>query len=347
MIQIDLDKVDSKFRLLTDLLLFSDRNDLSLSDFKKLLKSNYNMHYSYFWDRFIKASEISWDPEFWNTRLNFLFSVNNKSLSKSIERHIEKKFFELIKFKHNLKIENRVEYIHFLELCKVKNNRKVSLHKIKKKFIELPLCIRYSRLSNIIKLLVPNLFSSFDEYILLLCKESKLYNDHMRFVIFANQNKIIDNKSFVADLFFDLIKLNNKLLKLTAKRSAFQILKDNDIREIVKQRYTNDVRSSLVKILGQMTFNQLDEHFFANIKNTLNLDSSLVDELLNIYANQLYSKDTVHKRAKVDRLSKLIKFVPEITSKKVLTWLSVNNKSSDMKYFLSIFPDLKRIAAFA
>ena len=48
MISINLEKIDPKFRLLTDLLLFSDRKDLDFSEYTDLLLSNYNLHYSYF-----------------------------------------------------------------------------------------------------------------------------------------------------------------------------------------------------------------------------------------------------------------------------------------------------------
>jgi hypothetical protein len=343
---IDLDKVDSKFRLLTDLLLFSDRKDISLSEIKKLLKNN-NAHYDYFWDRFIKATEISWSSDFWNDRINFILSINNKRLSKSVERHLEKRMFELVKFGGVKKIDSRMEYLQFLEYCKVKKKKKGSFSNIRKKFSELPLSTNFFKLAKLINYFIPCVFDCFEDYISLLRKESKIYNTHMGFIIFANQQNIINNKSSIVDIFFEIINCNFKLLKTTARKSICEIIKDEEIRNLIKQKYTSETRNYLVKFVLQMSHTQLDQNFFTNFKNLIALDNSLVDELLNIYANQLFLSESSHKRAKVDRLFKLIKFVPEITPKKVLTWLSLNNKNSDMKYFLSMFPDLKKIAAFA
>jgi len=42
-----------------------------------------------------------------------------------------------------------------------------------------------------------------------------------------------------------------------------------------------------------------------------------------------------------------MKFVSEIARKKILAYLSSNNKIFDIKYVLSAFPELRKLAAFA
>jgi hypothetical protein len=72
----------------------------------------------------------------------------------------------------------------------------------------------------------------------------------------------------------------------------------------------------------------------------------VVDELAIIYADKLYQRRTSHKKSNADRLIRLLKSVPQITPKKILAYLSSRNQVPDIKYILSAFPDLRKLAAF-
>ena len=82
-----LENINPKFRTLVDLLFFSNRMNLDLSDFKSFMKDNHDNHVEYLWDRFQKASQIFWEDglSFWLHRLTFILNLNEKSLTKDVE----------------------------------------------------------------------------------------------------------------------------------------------------------------------------------------------------------------------------------------------------------------------
>lgn len=345
---VDLNKINPKFRILTDLLFFSDRSDLDLSEFKSLLKSNYNVHYNYFWNRLQKSSEIFWGPEFWNNRINFLLSLNDRNFSKKIEKYLENRMWNLIKFKSKLSIKHDIEYIQFLEYCKIRKFKNKSFHKIKEYLIKLPSYVNFKKLIELIESFVPTVFNSFGEYVELLYKSITFTGSHfsIKFLIFAKNNNVNFDYSFLVGLFFSLLK-NKKTLKVYKNRSIIlEILNDAAIRQQIKKIYKPNHKDLLLKIIKYYSHLDLGEPFFKNIKNLIDLDESLSEPLLDIYASQLFYRFTAHKKANVDKLAKLIKFVPQINARKVLSWLSVNNKNTDIKYFFTIYPELKKLAVF-
>lgn len=347
MMYLDLDKVNPEFRNLTDLLFFSDRSDLDLSEFKSLLKSNYNVHYNYFWNRFQKSSEIFWGAEFWNNRISFILSLNDKNFSKKIERRLEQRMWNLIKFKDKIDVRYDVEYLQFLEYCKIRKSKQKSFQKIKSHLVGLPSYVNHKKLVQLIESFIPIIFNSFNDYIELLCKNITSSHTSIKFLIFSKNNNINFDNLFLVDLFFNLIK-NTKTSKNFKNRFIIlDILNDSLIRQQIKESYKPHHRDLLLKIMKHYSYIDLDESFFKNFKNLIDLDESLVEPLLDIYASQLFTRYTSHKRANIDRLSKLVKFVPQISPKKVLSWLSLNNKIPDIKYFFSIYPELKKLAAFA
>ena len=140
MTSVQLDKINTKFRHLVDLLLFSDRMDLDLGEFSDLLYLNYPSHANYLHDRFRKACDIFWEDNktFWHNRLTFLLSLNNKPISKEIERYVEQRMFAFVKNKRKININYDLEYIQFVCLCDVKYERKESLLSVKNYLTEMP-----------------------------------------------------------------------------------------------------------------------------------------------------------------------------------------------------------------
>ena len=109
---VKLESLDPQFRQITDLLLFSDKKDISLSNFTSLLKINYIANLEYFLDRFIKSCDIFWEDgnNLWFYRLNFIFSIQDKNISKKVSDLLEKRMFNLTRRKSLISPQYDIEY---------------------------------------------------------------------------------------------------------------------------------------------------------------------------------------------------------------------------------------------
>jgi hypothetical protein len=124
------------------------------------------------------------------------------------------------------------------------------------------------------------------------------------------------------------------------------MLEDKEVMAHLKSFYKPEHRDRLIELIKRCDYKEIEEYHLRNIKNLLELDASIADELMETYAVKLYSRYTGHKGANVKRLVRACKTFPQFSPKKVLAWLSANNKMSDIKIMLSSFPDLKNLAAF-
>ena len=91
---------------------------------------------------------------------------------------------------------------------------------------------------------------------------------------------------------------------------------------------------------------EIDGEFFKNIKLLISLDSKSADDLAIIYCNKICNRFYSHNRANSDKLIKMIKKIPEISSKRILAHLSSQNLINDIKYMFQAFPELKKLSAF-
>lgn len=343
---INLDKINPKFRQLTDLLFFSDRFDLDLSDYKYLLKSNYNDNYYYLWDRIDKCCNIFWEngEKFWSNRISFIYSLNDKQISQRLEAYLENRMFNLIKIKPNIHIKYDVEYLQFIELCKVRYANGESLSAIKARLVDLPSHVRADKLLLIINSFIPLVFTDLSEYIDIVAR--KITQSSKNFDLL----KSLENQGFSIDKLPMFLLLKELLLERTYstknRKAFFTMLNDKEIFALFKSEYQPSYKTKLLQLLSQCDYNEIEENHLRNIKCLLELDSSIADELTVIYANKLYARHTGHKRANADRLIRLLKTFPTIVPKKLLAYLSSKNKMSDIKYMLTAFPDLKKLAAF-
>jgi len=343
---LELDKVNPEFRQLTDLLLFSDRIDLDLSDYKRLLRENHDPHFDYLWDRFKRASEIFWQngEKFWNSRLSFFLSLNEKVLTKYIEEHLEKRMFGLVRSKHTLDAKYDLAYLQYVEFCNVKFARKESLASVKQYLTELPQHLNAEKIIKIVSSFIPIVFSSIDEYVEVITKKIVQSARHFDLLQALEQHGVGFDKGPVIKLALEIIterKYNDK-----NRRAFFAILNDNVVRNGLKNLYNSSHRDKLLEFLESCDYQMIEDHHLRNIKNIVDLDGSIADELAIIYADKLYHRNTGHKKANADRLIRLMKMIPQVTPKKILAYLSSNNKMSDIKYVLSAFPDLRKLAAF-
>lgn len=343
---VQLDKINPKFRQLVDLLLFSDRMDLDLSDFKVLLKDNYSVHFDYLWDRFKRASTIYWEEgeKFWFSRISFLHSVNDKSLTKYLEDHFQKRMVNLVRSKHNVDIKYDIEFLQFLEYSKVKQSRQESLVHFKQYLTDIPSHLNAEKIIKIVNHFIPIVFSDIDEYVGIIAKKITQSARHYDLLLALEQQGIIFDKGPIIKLALELI--TDRAHNEKNRRAFFAVLNDGYVRKGLKNIYSNIHRDKLLEFLEDCDYQVIEEHHLRNIKNLINLDSTIADDLAVMYADKLYQRNTGHKKANADRLIRLMKVVSEIAPKKILAYLSSNNKISDIKYVLSAFPELRKLAAF-
>lgn len=343
---LSLEKINPKFRSLTDLLFFSDRMDLDLSEFKALLKENYDIHYQYLWDRFSKSAQIFWEDgtNFWSNRLTFLLSLNDKNFSKRLEEYLEKRMFDTVRAKHALDIHYDIEYLQFLEYCKIKHTRNESLLSVRSYFTEMPATIHADKLIKIVEAFIPIVFTSIDEYVAVITKKITTSARNFDFLLSLEARGIAFDKTPVIDLVKSIIveRVHNE----KNRRAFFTIIKDDSIRQILKNDYQAIHRDKILSLLQACEYQMIEENHLINIKNIIDLDATLGDDLVVIYADSLYQRSTGHKKANADRLIRVMRMFPQISPKKVLAYLSNNNKMNDIRYVLTSFPDLKKLAAF-
>lgn len=343
---LQLDKIHPKFRELVDLLFFSDRMDLDLSKFRDLLRESYNIHFEYLWDRFSRCLPVFWEDSvgFWSHRLNFLLSLGDRNLSKRIEHCLEKRMFEAVRLKYELDVKYDVEYLQFIEFCKIKHARKESLVSVKNYLTEMPAHMRADKLISIVNSFVPIVFKTIDEYVEIMSK--KITTSHRNYeLLVALEAKGVpfDKKPMIAlarELVFDRDR------KAKNCRAFFTILNDTEVRAAMKKEYNSTYHEKLLTLVRASDFTLLEDQHLRNLKNLIDLYPLFADEVANIYADKLYSRGLSHKRAHADRLIRLLKAIPQISQRKVLVYLSTNNKMVDIKYILNAFPDLKKLAAF-
>ena len=341
----NLEKIEPKFRNLTDLLFFSDRMDLCLTDYKFLFKENHAINRAYLWDRFQKSSEIFWEngSQFWMNRLSFLFSLNDDSFNKELSSYLEKRMFSLIKLKHKPDIRFDIEFQQFLEYCKVKQQRKESLFAVKEHLIGLPSHVSSEKLVSIIDHFIPLFFKDISEYTDHIAK--KIPQSARNFEVLQELERLglLFNKQSIMLLARDL--LLERTFNDKNRRALFSLITDDSIKTFLKGIQI-PFKERIISLLNASDYREIEDRHLGNIKNLLDLEPSLSDDLASIYAEKLYARSSGHKKANVDRLIRLLKNFPQIQPKKVLAFLSSNNKMTDIKYMLSAFPELRKLAAF-
>lgn len=341
-----LDKINPRFRQLTDLFLFSDRKDLNLTEFHKLLHSNYSDHFNYLLEKFRKSTDIFWEEgaDFWYSRLSFLLALNDKLITKNIEAHLEKRVVQLIRFKYEISVDYDIEYMQYLQFCRVKFARNENLNFIKNFLIDLPPHVKFEKLICLVKTFIPIVFKDLEDYAQHIIRKITQSSNHFLVLLALEQYGVVIDKKPIIDLALQIIVDRSSSEK--NRRTLFTILSDKSLLNLLQDRYKKEYKSQLLGLINECDYREIEEHHLKNIKNLIELDSSIADELAVIYADKLFSRNTGHKRANADRLIRLINQVPQISSKKILAHLSCRNKMSDIKHILSAFPDLKKLAAF-
>jgi hypothetical protein len=343
---VQLERINPKFRQLTDQLCFSDRLDLDLVEYKSLLRENFGDHYIYLLDRLQKCTDIFWQDgeKFWAHRFDFLFSLNEKTVLKNLEDYLEARMFQLVKEKRHIDIKYDIEYLQFVEFCKVKHSRNESLLSVKNYLIELPSTTSFDKLTGLINSFIPFLFKDINEYAENIIDKITYSTSNFEFLLSLEKQGIKLDKRPIVQLIFNIITERSHCEK--NNRAFFYLFNNGEVRELFKKKYRASHKIKLISLLGDCSFQVLDEYHLRNIKNLLELDPSLADSIVEAYVNRTYERDSVHKTANADKLIRLVKICPEISARKILAFLSSNDKVHDIKYMVAAFPDLKKLAAF-
>ncbi len=340
---LQLDKVDPKFRLLTDQLFFTDRTDLDVSEFK-LLFDNKDVHYDYLWDRFSRSSEIFWDEAFWVNRFDLLLSLNVKRIENNIEAQLLNKFKNLLMYQYNASPQYHSPYVHFIAWTKAKVSRKEDIIPIRDFFVSLVHSMQVSRVTGIIENFIPHLFQNLNEYLELLGKKVSQSARNFQVLQQLEKQGVPIDKGPI----FTLVKnlLLKRALNRPNRRSFFAMIDDSSVMTYLKSEYKPEHRERLVELIKACDFKEIEENHLRNVKNILELDSSVTDELFTQYAERLWARGTGDRGANVKRLIRLCKMFPVFSPKKALVYLSTTGKMSNIKQLISAFPDLKTLAPF-
>lgn len=335
--------INSKFKLTTDLLLFTDNKDVDMKDYLTLFKSDYNNHLSYFLDKFYKSSNVSWGDSFWSNRFLTILSLKDKKINRFIENKIIKRIKGLLKNKKNININYNIEYLQFVEFCKAKSQLNLNTEFIKKFLCELPNFTGAVKINSLLKDTTPYIFSSFEEYFQYLSKNI-LYSSKI-FKIFSELEKFGNkiDRAPLAQLMDNLLKSN---FRLKTVKSFFLMLLDKDCLEEYKKIYNDVSRHKLLQVLDESDHLLFDSNHFLNVRNIFQLDPSIVDQVVFIYLEKICDRDMVHQKANADKILNLLKNFKEASPKKILSWLSKKKKNQEIKFILQQFPDLEKLWAF-
>lgn len=342
---IHLDRINPKFRQSVDLLLFSDRMDLDLSNFKSLLRET-SQHFEYLWDRFQRSCDIYWEDgkQFWFDRLSFLLSLNDKSLSKRIEEFLENRMFEIVRERASIDITYDVEFLQYVEFCKVKYSKKDSLLNVRAYLIDMPSQISVDKLIALVQAFVPFVFRDLNEYAEAISRKVAQSARSFDLLLALEARGLKFDRQPIAQLAKDIVMIRAHNEK--NRRAFFAILNDPSVMSLFKKDYDVVCRDKLLEMLQTCDHSLIEDQHLRNFKNLMLLDPTLADEVAVIYADKLFLRGTGHKKANADRLIRLLRNVPQVAPKKILAYLSAGNRMTDIKYILASFPELKKLAAF-
>lgn len=336
-----LDKIDPNFRSLTDQLFFTDRTDLDISNFQTFY-GNKAEHYQYFWDRFLRSSEIFWPETFWITRFEFVIDQMPKKMSQEMENYLLTQFKTVTSYYDSrVSLDNR--HIQFVAWVKTKSLKKESLTTIQDFLTNAPYVMDTRRLVEMVKYFIPFLFPSMDEYVAILSKRAGVFRNFQVLKDLEALGYKVD-KSPIFKMTRDLVF--KRVPNRPNRRSFFSLLSDASVMADLKSEYRPIHRPRLLALIKECDYKEIEEYHLRNMKALLELDSSVADELIVIYADKLFARGWGNKKANADRLVRACKTFPQFSPKKVLAYLSANNRMSDVKHIVSAFPDLKVLVPF-
>ncbi len=342
---IDLNKISPKFRQLVDVLLFSEKFSINISDFKSLVKTNRHVHLAYLLEKFKTSLEIFWEnsPVIWQKRISFLFSLKDKAISKYISLFIEKRFFDYIKNEEKPNPKIHLELIQFIEYCKYFKNKKSKLSLLKQNILELINKTKYKKMIKIVESLIPHLFKDMNEFTALVAPKALNYIPYYEILKELEQNGYSYNKKIFTNYLVNCFFKPNGLFEPAI---AFHLLNDADVRNKLKDHYNPNCKIHLLNYIDRCNLWHLEEKWLRNLKNIMEIDSSLPDEVFVIYINKVYSEMCFHKMTAFDRAMRFYQKFPQTSIKKILLHFSQEKKLPDINLLIKKYPELQKLSVF-
>jgi len=344
--ELFIEKLNPRFRHLVDLLCFSDSKDLNISEFKALYREKHDVNMPYLWNRLVKSTQIFWEngSDYWGHRFNFILNLNDKKFSDKLENYLINRFSQLLRLKKLVDIQYDIELLQLKEFCKSKHQRTETMAEIRETLLSLPPTTNIEKVISVVKEFIPYVFKDTNEYLSLTTKKILVSYKNFDILTYLERQGISYDKEYMANLLYDL--LCERAFTLKNIRAFYTLLNNQDIRELLKQRYDSKCHDKLPILLKNSPADMIEEYHLRNCKNILDLDESVANDLAVIYADKLFQKTTRHSKSNADRLIKMMNKFPQISPKVILAFLSSENKMLDMKYILSSFPSLKQLAIF-
>jgi len=340
------EKINSKFRQLTDLLFCTDRKDLDLAEFGELLNNCDSNHINYFLSRFDKATSISWDdnPGYWLHRFCFILSSKNKKIKKHVCSQTENRFQYFIERASNVK--DNLSVMQFVQICCARKHLGLPLEKEKKYLLGLSNLLVASRTIEVCQLFIPVIWRSkrhlIDNIVFRLPKLSHAVSllEYLRKNGYYLDNKKIAKMAIDSCVRHEISPIKSSLF--------FNLLNNREVFLEFKNMYTEDLRSTLYKKIEKLGTTALTYNLvgLSILEMAIDIDPELSKPLTELYITHLYSRYVRHNRANVDRLVKLIKKIDTINPKIVLVCLTKLNKHKDIKKLIEVYPELKKLALF-
>lgn len=340
---MQLSLIDPKYRKLVDQLFFTDRTDLDKSEFIQLF-ANKDVHFDYLWDRIRRSREIFWEESFWIDRFEFLLTVNPRKIEQDLESKLLSEFKQLLMHTYNVNPQYNNVYLQMIAWTKAKNNKKLGTKAIESLLIELIHFNSVPQVLEVIKQFIPHIFQNMDEYVTLISKGITASSRNMQLVQELEKLGISLDKEPMLKLSRDL--LFKRALNRPNRRTLFNLFTDQVVMDHLKAQYKPENRDRLIAFVKSCDFKEIEERHLRNIKNLLDIDVTIADELLTTYAEKLYARGTGAQGANIKRLIKACKTYPQFSPKKLLVWMSNNNRVSNIKFLTSAFPDLKPLVPF-
>lgn len=340
---MQLELVDPKYRKLVDQLFFTDRTDIDVSQFQHLF-ANKDAHFDYLWDRIRRSREIFWDEAFWINRFEFLLTINPRKIESNLEGVLLSEFKQLVMRTYGADPAYNNVYLQLIAWTKAKNNKKLGVKDIEDMLIGMLHFTSADQTLKVIPKFIPHIFQSFADYVAIISKNVPHSARNFQVMKELEALGVTLDKDPMLKLGRDL--LFKRALNRPNRRTLFSLFTDQPIMDHLKEQYKPEHKDRLVALIKSCDHKEIEEEHLRNIKNLLDLDPTIADELLTTYAEKLYRRGTGDQGANIKRLIRACKTFPQFSPKKLLVWLSTNNKVSNIKFLVSAFPELKPLVPF-
>jgi hypothetical protein len=183
-----------------------------------------------------------------------------------------------------------------------------------------------------------------NEYVDILSKRVGQSARNFEVLKHLEQQGLPVDKSSFSKLCQDL--LLKRALNRKNRRSFFAMIEDATVMAHIKAEYKPENRDRLIAFIESCDYKEIEEYHLRNVRNLLDIDVSIADDLLMSYTKSLYDRGTGDKGANIKRLIRVCKTYPQLSPKKILAYLSVNNRMADIKKLVASFHDLKTLVPF-